>query len=66
MKWTVEKVKEVLPDVRVRQNKLTTVICRLSGRKNEFATVTLPDGSSFQVAWVTVVYVLNTGSAIRL
>lgn len=61
--WTVARVKDELPDVPVRRIGGATVIARLTGRLNRFATLTMPGQGgcwvTFEVAWETVVSCLN-------
>ncbi len=66
--WTIKTVKECLPDVPVKIGK-KIVQGRIRGRLNKFASVsvtntgTLHSGSDLwvdrEVAWETLVYVLN-------
>ena len=60
-RWTVERVKEELPTIPV----LTVVAGDARGRQNKFATVHLPDGRQYEVAWSTLAHALNTKSPIR-
>ncbi len=71
--WTVEGVKRELPNVLVKIGK-KTVTGRISGRLNQFATVsvtntgTLHSGSQvfldWQVSWATLAHCLNNGRAV--
>lgn len=66
--WTVESVKEQLPDVKVKCGKLT-LIGHVRGRKNRFATVWYEHPNykkqyEFEVAWETIVYCLNNDKPI--
>lgn len=70
--WTVQLVKEQLPDVPVLAGtKGKVAMCRLSGRKLPFAVVSFGIdgvegvGGSFECAWETVVHCLNAGKPIR-
>ena len=71
MPHTLKTAKELLPGVLVRlrefrkdgKGKLVIVAGKVSGRSNKFATVTVAD-RSHEVAWETIVRVLNSGSFI--
>lgn len=58
--WTIEKVKDELPDVRCRFGD-KVYLCRVKGRKNQFATVYAIDaqylGTSF--TWEAITNSLN-------
>ena len=65
--WTVESVKEKLPDVRVQLTDGTVVRGEVVGRLLPFAYVycgTLP--WTTEVAWETLVRCLNTGQPISI
>ena len=64
MRWTIEKVKQELPDVPV--GKMWEP-WRLAGRMNKFATLYHPQtGQEIDTAWITIAYVLNTGGTIKI
>lgn len=64
MDWTIERVKEELPDIDIDLNgKIEKA--RISGRKEKFATVTTGD-HSFQYAWSTITNVLNEKRPLRI
>lgn len=60
IQWTIQTVKDELPDVPVKINKEIQT-WRISGRKNDFATVWNPknENEKCQVAWDTIVHILN-------
>ena len=61
--WYEETIKRQLPDVMV--NDYGDVgYAQLSGRDNEFATLTLPTGKRVEVAWATLASALTYGRAI--
>ena len=65
--WTPERVKEELPDVKVRlADRKTVVTCGVRGRKNQFATVFFPDDRREEYAWTAVAWSLNTGTPLLL
>jgi len=39
---TIDEVKERLPDVELRCAANMVVLCQVSGRRNDYATVTIP------------------------
>jgi len=64
MRWTIEKVKQELPDVPVGKMREPW---RLAGRMNKFATLYHPQtGQEIDTAWITIVHVLNTGGTIKI
>ena len=72
MDWTVERVKQELPEVQVRFNWRggpTTIQCVVCGRKNKFATV-MPfefgSATKWQFAWETIARALNTDKALQV
>jgi hypothetical protein len=73
--WTVAQVKAKLPAVRVRVGKRNIVDARLSGRLNQFATVSITNNfprsgvplfADYQFAWETIAHSLNTGQPLSL
>ncbi len=73
--WTIASVKEHLPNVRLRVAPRKIVSARLSGRLNQFATVSLtndkpragvPIFADWHFAWETIVRSLNTGKPLAL
>lgn len=67
--WDAEKVREELPDVRVKLSSGKIVVGQVKGRELEFAHVIvyLEDGyvnRNVEVAWSTIADCLNRGSAI--
>lgn len=66
--WTVETVKRDLPDVMVRNGRGNKPIqARVSGRLNQFATVSITTRLGFvdwQVSWATIADVLNRNTSI--
>lgn len=79
MAWTAARVREELPDVQVKIGR-KVVQGRVSGRLNQFATVSVTNGSTskrfpsfgshapifmdWSVAWDTIAHSLNTGKAL--
>jgi len=72
--WTIETVKRDLPNVAVDIGE-DVVTGRLSGRMNDFATVTIFDcfrngsnrqWSDYQFSWRTIVESLNNGTPLLL
>ena len=71
--WTIDRLKDALPDVPVRLGN-GVQHGQVSGRYDRFATVTVSCPCSqrqqpswtirLEVAWSTLVRVLNTGSAV--
>lgn len=77
--WTAAKVREELPTVQVKIGR-KVVQGRVSGRKNQFATVSVTNGSmskrfpsfgshapifmDWSFAWDTIAHSLNTGKAL--
>jgi hypothetical protein len=66
--WTVEMVKEELPDVKVKHPFSNTIVTgAVRGRKNQFATVYYGDGAqacSNEYAWETIVHALNNDTPL--
>lgn len=68
--WTIETVKDLLPDVNVRLSSTGQVIPgQVTGRKERFAVVyiDLPINGELAIpyAWKTIVRSLNTGTPLR-
>jgi hypothetical protein len=66
--WTVEKVKDELPEVLVIWGS-DIFVGRVYGRKNQFATVQIavdgwPSGIRAEFAWETIVHSLSTGERL--
>lgn len=66
--WTVERVKQELPDVTilikegmVAKKYLAVVV----GRRNAFATVRVPNGMDIEFAWETIANALNNNRPLR-
>lgn len=58
--WTIEKVKDKLPDVKCKFG-VKVFDCRISGRENQFATIWAIKAHYLQAefAWETIVDCLN-------
>jgi len=57
--WTIERVKDELPDVKVYiEKQRKTVVCALRGRKLEYAVVFGPDGGRWEYSWNQIVNAL--------
>jgi hypothetical protein len=73
--YTVDNVKESLPDVQIRiSNELTNdvVTAKVTGRKNPVATVSVSPATlavsewrDWQFSWEAVVHSLNTGEPLN-
>ena len=66
--WTVERVKEELPEVKVLIGKKTVVDGAVRGRKMPFAGVMFSNNGVFvtaEYAWQTIVDCLNDGRPLR-
>ena len=66
--WTVEKVKDELPDVRVQVNKTLILDGRIAGRKLDFASVMFVNNgvmATCQFSWKTIVDCLNGERPLR-
>lgn len=70
--WTVASVREILPAVRVERSKGVIVEGKLTGRANEYATVSIPSvlhpdsWLSWQFSWRTVADALNRGKPLKI
>jgi hypothetical protein len=73
--WSVADVKSELPMVRVRVGKRNIIDAKVSGRLNEFASVSWANPSpvkgsdlfpTFHFAWETIAHSLNTGRPLEL
>lgn len=68
--WTVEKAKELLPDIQVKVGE-KLYLAKVGGRKNPFAGVQLYDedknrpGGPIEYSWEAIVRSLNTGKPLR-
>lgn len=63
--WTVQKVKDELPDVQLKtKHRGPVVTAHVRGRKNQFATVFVGDFSC-EVAWSTLAHCLNTNTPVQ-
>jgi hypothetical protein len=63
--WTVDRIKEELPDVCMLVNK-QVVTARVLGRKLPFARVYLPCGQVYEFGWQTICNALNTGLTLTI
>jgi len=61
--YTVDEVKEKLPNVRVNVSGKITV-GRVMGRKNRYATVHTSKGS-FEYSWIAVTRAVNGDYALK-
>ena len=73
MTWTVQRVKDELPDVEVQskdyQGKPITTKCRVHGRMNKFATVRpfyLGSAKFWEYSWQTICDCLNSDRPLRV
>jgi hypothetical protein len=66
MKFTVSKVKELLPNVRLNING-NIITCRTGGRLNKYATLfsTTTHQAVCTASWETITNCLNTNNPIR-
>lgn len=74
-KWTIADVKRELPYVRVRVGKRHIIDARVSGRLNQFASVSWANPSpvkgselfpTYHFAWETIAHSLNTDRPLEL
>lgn len=74
MNWTIARVKSELPDVRLQIGR-KIVSARLSGRLNQFATVSttndfprrgVPLFADWEFSWETIARSLNSGRALQI
>lgn len=56
--WTVERVKDELPDVKVKEGKAIKT-AQVRGRKLQFAQVRWEENKHVEVAWETIARCLN-------
>lgn len=64
--WTIEKVRETLPDVTV-ETQGRSVRCCVGGRNNRFATVyDLDTLTHWEFPWVTIVNCLNANRPLKV
>ena len=63
--WTIEKVKDEMPDVRCRFGD-KVYDCHISGRKCQFAKVWAKDAQYLEAefAWDTIANALNAGHVL--
>ena len=61
--WTVETAKKYLPHIPVKLPD-GVELCRMGGRMMPFAGVWPPDGGVVEVAWSTVVSILNNPDGV--
>lgn len=64
MSWTVEQVKEKLPDVKINVNG-QIFDAKIYGRKRPFAYVTWGIGEEVEFSWQTICNCLNNGRILR-
>jgi hypothetical protein len=71
--WTIERVKQELPDVPVLMDSGVfqgqVLTGKVTGRKCAFATVTVPEISrslSVSASWQSLVMILNGGKSLIL
>jgi len=64
--WTVEKVKEELPEIQVRLPMGETVTGHVRGRKKNFATIHLEGNvlDPFECRWKTIANCLNNNKPV--
>jgi hypothetical protein len=65
LEWTPDRVKQELPEVRVKMPNGELCMMRVSGRLLQFAEVSDDRGRSIPFAWPTIAHHLNTGSGPR-
>jgi hypothetical protein len=68
---TVDEAKEKLPDVLVRCGANMTVLAQTSGRKEPYATVTLPSSpggtpSVWQFSWESIARAATEGRCLQI
>lgn len=67
--WTAERVKDELPDVKVKLKSGKTVTGKVSGRKNQFANVVVKTGDgdiTEEFAWTTLARALNNNTSVTI
>jgi len=64
--WTIEKVKDELPDIKVTTPVGKVTIGHVRGRKMQFAGVWTDEGFHCEAAWSTIVHCLNNDCALRM
>jgi len=63
---TTDEVKANLPDIRIKIGK-AIYAGRVSGRKNRFATIYVPDlGVDYEYAWQTIAHSINNDSPLLI
>ena len=63
MDWTIERIKSELPDVPVSIANQPRVLCRLAGRKAQFASV-FYGHARYEFAWESIAHALNFDRAL--
>lgn len=64
--WTIERVKQELPDVWCKRPDGSIILAAVRGRKLDFAHVHTSNGGMAEVAWSTIANVLNRGGYVLL
>ena len=64
--WTAETVKEQLPDAEIKLPGGQVILCKVRGRKRQFAQVVAGDGLVYEFAWKTIADSLNRGTCLRV
>ena len=64
MSWTIEQVKEDLPEVDINING-KILKAKVTGRKLPFASVTV-DEQTYEYAWGTIVNALNAKRPLQI
>jgi hypothetical protein len=64
--WTIEKVKDKLPDIKVETPSGRILVGHVRGKKLQFASVWTEEGHCCEASWWTIANCLNTNSALRM
>jgi hypothetical protein len=64
--WTAQRVKDELPEVPVKLDCGLIAQGKVSGRLNQFATVTFASYGRLEFAWQTIADCLNRGVPLRV
>lgn len=63
--WTIKRVKDELPDVKIRLSDGRICLGRTKGRELDFAKVIVGD-TIYDFAWLTIVNAMNAERCLRV